>query len=340
MTSQVVGIALAAGLGTRLRPISGDVPKPLVPFFSVPLLELIFQKFLQANIFEVGVNAHYLPDKVRQFLNAYQHTGAFLSIETPEILGTAGAYLGFRGWINQQTALSFNGDVLTTTDLMALLAHHERAGALVTLGLLDRPHESGSHIWVENGRVVHIGPDSGGYRKATAHGFACVRALHPGFFETLDPSGYSELVPLLLKLIERGEHISAFIQKADWFDLGTPGDYFKAHMFILDEWSKGCDPFLVERTRRAIKKTYMFVPKGETITFGNSKLIGPCFSTLEVDSFHQATIGPYAVVCENVSLSEGICIENAIINSGARVKHSIDHMIAGEGYCTRLEPIK
>jgi len=340
MTKQVVGIALAAGLGTRLRPISGDLPKPLVPFFSLPLLELIFQKFFLSNITEIGVNAHYLPEKIRQFLAFYDHKGAFLSVETPEILGTAGAYLGFKNWVGQNTSVSFNGDVLTTTDLNLLLAHHERSGALVTLGLLDLPHEGGSQIWVDQGRVVHIGPDSGGHLSATAHGFACVRAMHPRFFETLDPSGYSELVPLLLKLIEKGEHISAFIQKAAWFDLGTPIDYFKAHMFILDEWSKGKDPFLVEGSLRAIKKPYIFVPNGEVVQVGRSKLIGPCFLALELDSLRQNQIGPYAVVCEEVLLSEGISVENAIINSKARVSQDVHSMVAGEGYSTLLSSTK
>ena len=121
MARDLAGIILAAGLGTRLRPISGGVPKPLVPFFSLPLLEFVFKKFTLAGISDVGLNTHFLPEKIEEYLKTFHHSDVFLSKETPDILGTGGAYYGFKPWVKNRTTVVCNGDVLTSADLGATI---------------------------------------------------------------------------------------------------------------------------------------------------------------------------------------------------------------------------
>jgi mannose-1-phosphate guanylyltransferase len=331
MPKDVAGIVLAAGLGTRLRPLAGKVPKPLVPFFSIPLLELIFKKFTLAGITDLGLNTHFLPEKIEDYLVSYNHK-VFLSKETPEILGTGGAYFGFKEWVKGRTTVVCNGDVLTSADLKPILQHHISSDALVTLGVLSHPHAKGSQIWVQGGLVVHIGPDHGGYREATPHGFNCIRVLNPRFFDEVPKPEYSEFVPIVLRLIGEGKKVVAFEQPGEWFDLGTPVDYFEAHLHVLREWSKGRDPFLVAKTLQDLGKPFTFIRDGESLDFSGSKIIGPSFIGSQIEALKSNTLGPNVVISSGVSLNEGCHVQSSLVNEGSVVLGDLKHRIQGLDY--------
>lgn len=332
MSKDIVGIALAAGMGTRLRPITGNIPKPLAPFFGTPLLEFIISKLERAQVKELGLNTHYLSEKIDAYLEQYGHSGVFVSKEWPEILGTAGAYHGFRSWLGSRTALSHNGDVLSSTDLETLKKIHFETEATATLAVLSRPHSSGSHVWVKGNQVMHIGPDHDGHHEATPHGFACIQMLSHTFFSSLGEVGYSELVPLLNRLIKEGKRVSAYIDQPAWFDLGNAKDYFDCHMYVLDELSQGRDPFCLFNTLDRLMTKYSFIPQGQELSFGTSHFIGPCFLEGELSRFRACTIGPHTIVSKNAVISDGCKIENSILNPGSIVEKKISRAILGADY--------
>lgn len=336
MPRDLAGIVLAAGLGTRLRPIAGRVPKPLVPFFSVPLLELIFKKFTLAGITDLGLNTHFLPEKIESYLLAYHHQ-VFLSKELPEILGTGGAYYGFKDWIKGRTAVVCNGDVLSSADLKPIVEYHFSKGALVTLGVLSHPHDKGSQIWVQEGLVVHIGPDHGGFPESKPHGFNCNRVLDSEFFEEVPKPEYSEFVPIVLGLIRKGAKVAAFEQAGDWFDLGTPLDYFDAHFHVLREWSRGRDPFLVAKTLQDLGMPFTFIPEGESLAFSGSKIIGPSFVGSHMERLKSNTLGPHVVISSGVSLDEGCSVQSSLVNEGSVVSGDLAHRLLGPDYSIACE---
>ena len=332
MARDLAGIILAAGLGTRLRPISGGVPKPLVPFFSLPLIEFVFKKFALAGISDVGLNTHFLPEKIEEYLKAFHHSDVFLSKETPDILGTGGAYYGFKPWVKNRTTVVCNGDVLTSADLGAIVDHHFDTDAFVTMGVRSQPHDSGSQIWVDKGLVVHIGPNNGGFTHASPHGFNCIRVLNGDFFDQFPKPEYSEFVPIILRLIKQGKKVVAFEQPGDWFDLGTPEDYFKAHQHVLREWSAGKDPFLVMKTLQDLGRPFTFVPAEETAVFSNSKIVGPSFMALDVEGLKSNSIGPNVVISGGISLGEGCRIQSSVVNEGCNIKDHLTLRIIGQNY--------
>jgi mannose-1-phosphate guanylyltransferase len=131
---------LAAGHGTRLRPLTDGIPKCLLPIQGSPLLEIWLNNCKAAGIGEVLINAHAHPATIREFA-ATQKTGVKAHvIEEPQLLGSAGTLAENRQFVaGEKTFFVLYGDVLTNIDLRQVLQFHEQKGAPVTLGIYQVP---------------------------------------------------------------------------------------------------------------------------------------------------------------------------------------------------------
>ena len=147
---------LAAGLGTRLRPLTSYLPKPLLPVDGVPLLDRAATALTAVGATRIAVNAHHRADRIEVHLADRPDSARFhLSLE-PRILGTAGALHGARRFLAvADTIVVYNGDVLSDVDLVALLAAHHAGGGLATLALVDWP-EVNSVLLAPDGRIVDV----------------------------------------------------------------------------------------------------------------------------------------------------------------------------------------
>ena len=137
---------LAAGLGTRLRPITDTVPKCMLAIDGRPLLDIWLDEFDRAGVEEVLVNLHYLPDVVRRHLAARTGTPAVRTFFEPELLGSAGTLAANRDWVaGEDMFLACNADNLTDFDLSSLIQAHREHGAIATLTVFhsDRPSAGG-----------------------------------------------------------------------------------------------------------------------------------------------------------------------------------------------------
>lgn len=144
---------LAAGLGTRLRPITDTVPKCMLPIDGRPLLGIWLDAFDRSGVDEVLVNLHYLPDVVRRYLGTRAGPPAVRPSAEPELLGSAGTLAANRDWVaGEDMFLACNADNLTDFDLRTLIRAHRAHGATATLTVFrsDRPSAGG---------VVELGPD-------------------------------------------------------------------------------------------------------------------------------------------------------------------------------------
>lgn len=137
---------LAAGLGTRLRPITDTVPKCMLAIDGRPLLDIWLDEFDRAGVEEVLVNLHYLPDVVRRHLATRTGTPAVRTFFEPELLGSAGTLAAHRDWMaGEDMFLACNADNLTDFDLSSLIQAHREHGAIATLTVFhsDRPSAGG-----------------------------------------------------------------------------------------------------------------------------------------------------------------------------------------------------
>ena len=147
---------LAAGLGTRLRPLTYELPKPMVPILGRPVMEHILRLMARHGFDDVVANLHYFPDLIRDRFGDGSDYGVRLVYEyEPELLGTAGGVRNVREHFGGETFLIISGDALTDVDLTALWEAHKRKGGIATLALkrVEDTREYGVVIVDDDGRI-------------------------------------------------------------------------------------------------------------------------------------------------------------------------------------------
>ncbi|HET9551568.1 MAG TPA: sugar phosphate nucleotidyltransferase [Anaeromyxobacteraceae bacterium] len=235
----LAGMVLCAGLGTRLRPLTGRLPKPAVPVCHVPLVRWALGLLAGAGVRRAVVNVHQLPDAMAEAARAAAgELGLELSVSRePVIAGTGGALREARAWLaGADAVLLVNGDVLFDADLGAALAAHAASGALATMLLLPMP--AGARYAAveldEAGRVRRIagrfGPGGDGL---TSWHFPGVHVLSPELLDRVPAAPFELDVnrdvypPLMAAGLVRG-----LVTSGAWSDLGAPASYLAANLEV------------------------------------------------------------------------------------------------------------
>ena len=217
-------VILAGGLGTRLRPYTTVIPKPLVPLGDRPILEHIILRLAKHGVRRVDLCVSHLGELIQAYFSQVAlPDGVELHWHwEDEPLGTAGALNAVPDLGG--TFLAMNGDILTTLDYGALMAHHHETGAALTIAMHAKPvHIDLGVIENDNGWVT------GYIEKPTLHydvsmGIYCYdeRAL------AHLPNGPFQFPELVLALLEAGERVAAYRTDAAWYDIGTLTEYERA----------------------------------------------------------------------------------------------------------------
>ncbi|HEX4953804.1 MAG TPA: NDP-sugar synthase [Thermoanaerobaculia bacterium] len=226
----VSALVLAAGLGTRLRPLTTLVPKPLLPVGGVPLLARTLVRLDEVGCQQVAVNLHHLGEAIRGHFGSRFGRMRLTWSPEPEILGTLGALGPVRGVLGQaETVLVVNGDSLCDWPFEELLARHRETGAAATLlfaaGASAEEFGGGCGLDAE-GRVVSLRAGLSAVGTAVAKRvFAGAHALSASLLERV-PNGPADFVTELYQpLLEEGAHLAACETDRPWHDLGTPDRY-------------------------------------------------------------------------------------------------------------------
>ena len=197
---------LAAGLGTRMRPLTLDRAKPVLPVLDRPLLHWTLEMLAGHGVKDVMINLHHLPRTVRAAVGDGRTFGVKVSYSFErEILGTGGGPRKVRRWIGDETLLILNGDVVFDFDLTALRRRHERAQGPATLALIPNPdprHYS-AVITGADGRVKSIAgmPQAA---RGTVSMFTGVHILEPALLDRLPPGVSDTVRQLYVPLIAEG----------------------------------------------------------------------------------------------------------------------------------------
>jgi mannose-1-phosphate guanylyltransferase/mannose-1-phosphate guanylyltransferase/phosphomannomutase len=144
-------MVLAAGLGTRLRPLTFELPKPMVPVLDRPVMAHIVDLLDRHGYDEVVANLHYFPDTIRDYFG-----DRIVYREEPELLGTAGGVRNCADFLDDGTFLIISGDALTDIDLGAFVARHKAAGGIGTLAVkrVENTREFGVVLHDADGRIT------------------------------------------------------------------------------------------------------------------------------------------------------------------------------------------
>jgi NDP-sugar pyrophosphorylase family protein len=241
---------LGAGLGTRLRPLTDQLPKPLVPLFHRPLAAWAIDACQRAGIHRFAINTHHLPECWNGFgepvtnpdlpgltggngLPARHLTrnGAELCLfHEPQLLETGGGLKNIAGWLLDEPLLVHNGDIFSDMPLDRLLAAHLASGNPVTLAL--RSAGVAKHIALDPSlnRVIDIRERLS--RAAGTHVFTGIYCINPEFLTMLPSQEKTSIIPAFLELARMNRLGAAVIDDGHWIDLGDHASYLEAHQSL------------------------------------------------------------------------------------------------------------
>ncbi len=236
-------MVFAAGLGTRLRPLTERLPKPVVPLMNRPLASYSLERLAAAGVTRCAVNTHHLAEEVPVALTGHVPEGLeVVWAHEPALLGTGG---GLRNGLerlgpatDRDPILVMNGDIFFWPDLEAAIALHRALGAFATMILRPDPRAArfGAVEVDGRGRVRRMlgapeeVPDPAQLRPMM---FTGVHVLSPGVVAELPREGCVVRLGYQRWLAE-GRVIGGFVDESPWRDLGTPAAYLGAHMDLLD----------------------------------------------------------------------------------------------------------
>lgn len=233
-------VILAGGEGTRLRPLTLALPKPVVPVVDRPFLQHQLDLLARVGVREVIFSVAYRPEKIEALFGAGTPDLRirYLFEQTP--LGTGGAVKNAEAWLDE-TTIVLNGDVLTDLEIGALLERHRTAEAAATLYLtpVDNPRAYGLVQTDAHGHVQRF-LEKPSEEQIAATGCNTINAgIYVLATRTLElmPVGapYSIERGFFPALLARGDRVAAHVHAGYWIDIGTPEKYLQVHRDVLDQ---------------------------------------------------------------------------------------------------------
>ena len=214
---------LGAGLGNRLRPLTGRLPKPLVPLFHQPLAMWAVAACQRAGIHRFAINTHHLPTAWQNFAGENDVT----LFHEPILLETGGGLKNIAPWMGRHPVLVHNGDIFSTIPLEKLIAAHVASGRPVTLAL--RSEGAAQHIAVDpSGQVVTDIHEKLGRAKGS-HVFTGIYCVNPDFLDLIPAGEKISVIPAFLELAKDGQLGAIVLDEGVWLDLGDRASYLQAH---------------------------------------------------------------------------------------------------------------
>ncbi len=302
----------AAGLGERLRPVTGHIPKPLLPFMGEPLIDMVLERLAQVSPARIGVNIHYKPEMFRKWASGSPHAGHITFFEERQILGTGGALRNAKDFLSEGFCfLVHNADILMDVDLQRLVDAHVRSGNIATLATHHYPALANVVI-DKDGRVLDVespglslpspsdSPENpSGSAKRTA--YTGIAVYSPEILDYL-PEGVSHVTIAWLAAARAGRKVQTVdFTGCRWNDIGTPATYAAG---VLETLSLN----------------------GETVY----RSPGADCGRIEAQG--------YLVLETGCKVHEGATLRNCIIMPGAKIsgRERHENSIIGPDYCLEL----
>lgn len=322
-------VIMAGGEGTRLRPLTSNQPKPLVPVLNRPVMEYIVELVKKHGITECVATLQFLPQQIKNYFGEGADYGIGMNYaveETP--LGTAGSVANARDHLMEGTFVVISGDAITDIDLTALIEFHKKKGSRATIALakVDNPLEFGVVVTAADGAVER-------FLEKPTWGELFSDTINTGIY-VLEPE-VLDLVPegtpfdfsrdLFPTLLEKGWPMFGYVTRDYWCDIGDFDEYMRCQRDILDGitkltppgmWMEG-DAWLGEGANIAAGAEI-----GEKVVIGRYTRIGP-----------GARVRDYSVIGENVTVQRDAHIHRSVVweNSFIGAGSTLHGALIGKG---------
>src|SRR5215207_6476670 len=327
-------IIMAGGQGTRLRPLTSDQPKPMIPIVNSPCMEHIVKLLERHGFTDIAVTLQFLPDEIRDYFGDGSEWNVNIRYSVEDApAGTAGSVkmaeqqLGLQG----ERLLIISGDALTDADLSRLVEFHQEKGSEATMVLksVENPLDFGIVITEEDGRISR-------FLEKPAWGQVFSDTVNTGIYllepsataEIPDPEGgeYDFSKELFPKLLDAGRPLYGYITEDYWEDIGTLEQFASAQRDVLDRRVEGIRP---PGTRL---RENIYVGRRAQV---DDELEGPVVIGENVRVDEGAWIGPYSVIADNVVVSAGASVERSVIAEGTYIGEGaelVDTLVGRNSY--------
>ena len=311
---------LAAGFGTRLKPLTNDLPKPMFPVLNHPILEHAINFLSSQGIKEIAINLHHQPEKIIDYFGDGKDFRVKLQYSKEEnILGTAGGIKKLELFLKDETFLVINSDVLADVNLNDVLKfHREKKSKLTLVVRKDSNAEKYDSIQrVEEGRIVHfLGHSIKNSAPTTRVMFTGIQIMEPDIFSRIPENKFCGTTEDVFPgMINEGLPVYGYLHKGYWIDMGTRETYIQAQKDAMDG-------------KVVLKNSSSRNPEGPLV-------VPPVHIGKNCEISQGAQVGPYAVLGDGCRIRPGAVVENSILWPGSTIGNdsTIKNCIISQGTC-------
>ncbi len=317
-------VIMAGGEGARLRPLTCDLPKPMVPVMNIPVMEHVIDLLRNHGILDIAVTLAYLPQKIREYFgngSAFGVSLRYFTEDTP--LGTAGSVKNTGSFLDD-TFVVISGDSLTNLDLTSALDFHRAKAAKATLILarVDVPLEYGVVLTDENGSIT-------GFLEKPSWGEVFSDTVNTGTYilepEVLDliPSEdkYDFSLELFPQLLSLNMPMYGYVMSGYWYDIGDLNSYLQAHYDAMQGKIK------IKINAEEYKKNVWVGPGTEIEP--NAEINGPCLigSNCRIGNGtsieNHSVLGDNNIIEDEVSIKKSVIWNNNYIDFGSEIRGAV-----------------
>ncbi|MBY0356980.1 MAG: NDP-sugar synthase [Candidatus Obscuribacterales bacterium] len=311
----VKAMVLAAGVGSRLDPLTSQRPKPMVPIANKPVMEHIFNLLKEHGITNVVSNLHYMPEQIKEYFADGSAFGMNLEFRyEPELSGDAGGVRACRDFFAKDTFVVLMGDLLTDADLGRIIAEHKAKKALATIGIKEVDDVSQYGVVLTDAKGFITGFQEKPQPEEALSRFAStgIYIFEPEIFDHMPASGsYGFGKQLFPKLVQAGLPVLACDVQAYWNDVGTIAQYKQSNFDALEGHL---------RVSMASNKESWGVRGKDCQINASAKIEGRLALGDRCQIGPDVTIKGRVIIGDDCRIEKGACLEDTIIWSDTVVE--------------------
>lgn len=315
-------LILAAGLGTRMAPITESIPKPLIPVLNRYVIEYNINFLKHYGVKEIYINLYHNGEKIANALGNGKKYGVKINyLREKEILGTGGSIGSMRNHVDGPFIV-INSDTIFDFDLEEMIDSHNSSGAQVTLGVIHSdPRDTRAVVTVnDSGRITRMIDSS--INDIVPEGNAIFTGLHiinPSLLEYIPEKIFLSITSYVYRrMIEEKEHINAVFIDGKWWDMGTPDDYLKCTFELLKHLPlRYFDPFEKYSLKPDNLSGEGVVVLGKNVKVPTVPLNPPLVIGDNADLENVKEAGPNLIVGDKVKLTESSEAVNTVYLKGS-----------------------
>lgn len=333
----IKAMIMAAGVGSRLDPLTKSVPKPLVPVANRPVMDILVDNLKSIGVKDIVSNTHYLAEKI---INRYENINFgvnFKFIKEDTLSGTAGGLKKCQFFFDKDDEfLVLSADGLSNADLQKGIDMHRKSGAIATIGIKEIPHEEVSHFGVvvtdETGYITEFQEKPSVEDAKSNFINTGIYVFDYRIFDYIPENTFYDFAKNVFPNLLKDHEINTFVIDNYWTDIGTLEQYQQSTQDLFEGRCRFNHSKLVKTANGAYISNTENLPSDLTFV-GNSTIGSNCKIGKNVTLKN-------AIIWDNVTIEDDVVVSNSVIASGSVIRKNVTDSILGANSlidCTKVE---